>query len=398
MRCILLALTFTLAACSSDRIKTVSMCGQQCFLGDVKQAGVGACTWGYWQCPDEGGDPVCVGAGAPSPEVCDGVDNDCDGRTDEDPNVPTARMAQGCHTSCGYGQQACSDGAWSECKARQPTPEVCNGIDDDCDGIVDNPDLLPVEFCYDGPAGTVTNGVCHPGVVRCILGQKTCSNEQTPMIEQCNGKDDNCDGQIDDGTDGGVQQVDVVFVIDNSGSMAGAINTMKAATANWTTKYGNRPEVRFAIVTAPDPDMTTYGDTPHLFQNFTDAAQFNQALAQQTGSTGSGTENTLDALHEITAPQNPFNLNFRASAAKVVVVYSDEPGQSAFGNTTSSVTNELMAAAIRTHVFSDIGQSTGWGEWSVMASMTGGTLNSLYSTEPDIEADLDAIIQNAACH
>ena len=91
---------------------------------------------------------------------------------------------------CSKGTQTCSDGQWGPCVgANEPGTEICNMIDDDCDGIVDN--IL-------GGSTPETTGC------RCVGGAAPLEEED------CNNIDDDCDGQIDEGlqrqcgTDAGV--------------------------------------------------------------------------------------------------------------------------------------------------------------------------------------------------
>jgi MYXO-CTERM domain-containing protein len=76
-------------------------------------------------------------------EVCDGFDNDCDHKID---NIvgSGAPLTQPCSNECGGGNQTCiaETGSgipkWTTCDAPLPKPETCNGLDDDCDGHTDN--------------------------------------------------------------------------------------------------------------------------------------------------------------------------------------------------------------------------------------------------------------------
>jgi len=102
--------------------------GESCDMPDVT-CGVGACAVTVSGCDDEGELAQCH-ADMPVAEKCNGIDDDCDGVVDDLPQ-------KACKSSCGLGTMDCNDGKWSECGATQPEAETCNVSDDDCDGDVD---------------------------------------------------------------------------------------------------------------------------------------------------------------------------------------------------------------------------------------------------------------------
>jgi len=114
-------------------------------------------------------------------EECDGTDNDCDGLVDEDFD----RDEDGA-TTCGD---------WPDCDDRDPDVnpwawDECNAIDDDCDGVVD-----PGCDCRAGDERAC--GACGLGTQECDGGGWSDCDEVTPD-EECNGRDDDCDGTIDE--------------------------------------------------------------------------------------------------------------------------------------------------------------------------------------------------------
>ena len=154
---------------------------------------------------------MCLGQVIPSNETCDYKDNNCDGTVDNDrPGTPCqARYV------CGLGP---SDGVW-ECAAdgtfmcsadlggSDHIPggvEVCDGVDNDCNGQVDEPDAFA-----EIPRCSLTEGTCageHFKVCDSAAGiWLACSTvDYGPLYEptrevSCDAVDNDCDGQTDEG-------------------------------------------------------------------------------------------------------------------------------------------------------------------------------------------------------
>ena len=142
-------------------------------------------------------------------EICDLQDNDCNGQVDDSPvdagascNQAPGGVATGECTDTGT--VVCSLGTLVCAGAPEPQLEICDNLDNDCDGVIDDG---VTRACYSGPDGTEGVGACSGGFEQCVAGSFTgiCEDEVTPAgAESCNAVDDDCDGQTDEAAGGGL--------------------------------------------------------------------------------------------------------------------------------------------------------------------------------------------------
>ncbi|HEY0976052.1 MAG TPA: putative metal-binding motif-containing protein [Flavobacteriales bacterium] len=194
------------AECNSCSILWVICLQQQCLADctDGNEACLecalsSGCTADLLQCMglvDADNDGVPAGSdcddndasvGSPAVETCNGIDDDCDGAVDENGVCDCPDNDADGFTTCAGD---CDD---SNLAVGPGAVEICNGIDDDCDGIVD-------ESC---PLGQACDGddadLCPDGIVVCGFDGGCLCDESTPAhVEVCNGEDDDCDGEVDE--------------------------------------------------------------------------------------------------------------------------------------------------------------------------------------------------------
>ncbi len=171
-------------------------------VGDACDVGVGACLQaGTTICNLEGTDTVCDAvAGTPGDELCDNdADDDCDTFVDE--GFPDLGMicVEGMGACITTGVNVCtSDRLTTECNALPGNGmgELCNGIDDDCDGNTDEGFQLN-EQC-DGGDGDL----CNEGIWVCDgAGGRSCTDASGTTLDLCGGGDEDCDPASADGSE-----------------------------------------------------------------------------------------------------------------------------------------------------------------------------------------------------
>jgi hypothetical protein len=230
-------------------------------------------------------------------EICDGKDNNCNGQTDEGFNV-----GQSCSVGVGEcartGQYVCkADGSGTQCNAipGTPTPEVCDGKDNNCNGIIDDGVLLVFYKDMDGDGytdGTTQVGCTAPSGYVLSATAGDC-NDNDPNInparaEICDNKDNNCNGQTDEGnvcastfakTIGGsdwdlawsiIQSSDGGYVVAGWSDSFGAgyrdiyvVKLDSSGNVQWTkTIGGSNSDEAWSIIQSSDGGYVVAGDTP----------------------------------------------------------------------------------------------------------------------------------------
>jgi hypothetical protein len=205
-----------------------SLCDGDCDDGDPERSGLDQDGDGYTSCTDDCND-LDADVSPASAEICDEVDNDCDGLVDDEDDTLDSSGATGFHQDLdadGYGdpdttQWACSlpegyvenaddcDDTTSEVSPSDS--EVCDGLDNDCDGLTDDlddsldqtsADLMYEDADADGYGNSGQTQLGCEAMEGYIGLAGDCDDTDSSIspvaAEICDGLDNNCDGLTDD--------------------------------------------------------------------------------------------------------------------------------------------------------------------------------------------------------
>jgi len=303
----------------------------------------------YWLANPIGSDPNCDPIkGIIKDEECNNFDDNCNQLIDED-------LYQGCYTGpentlgvgiCEPGLMTCDAGAW---------------------GAYDDAQIFITDMCAD---------------------------EVTPQAEICDGLDNDCDGQVDRGEE--VPEADILFIVDWSGSMNTEINTVLTALNQFASYYSLQDKLHWGLIVGPKQAAGDYDERLYLVSDIAPLSDFVSSFAA-LGNDGMNTsaEMLLDALYmsmqnisgdapidlstaqwkyqvgESVPPKDVFNVGWRNGADRVIIVFSDEKPQSFLDPQIS--TEQVVTTAQATPQLKIYAFSTGQGAmWDTIAQKCGG--------------------------
>ena len=276
---------------------------------------------------------------------------------------------------CHAGMSECSaSGKWGVCDGQQlPRPEVCNCLDDDCNGKVD--DIPDTQMCYDGPSGTDGVGLCHPGVAACSLDRSIdcaiyCKGEQTPGPSECDGLDHACTGQPEVTQDA----VEVVFLVDDTTDgcedglgAQGYADALGAASA-FAAQY---PQANFSWALVLLPGCGNAPAQERIVQPPVGAGAFQVATAAQASCLACPSGEPFYSYDVLWNQILGLTVGWSTGTRKVVVLFTGDEGESMSGHDAQTIGYALADGGVELVTFAPDIYLNDYGSFSTAFSVAG---------------------------